>query len=667
MRTGSLFSKTMNNIFLVFFLTSLFFVNIECQVLCNVNIGFQDIVPWIDLNDMFCSPAIFNEFIPHDFSNTTDSLLNNYVLTCMEKSLLVIKAINSVDCNCSFANIRTGEVTKDLFCTGFLLVDNTFIENRNIVWIILAVAIFIILVIISLVTLSCVPLLWIVVRKKKSDHPFACVNPQESIPIQNVNSVTINPLVQSQLHFNPGIESVYAEVNFKDYDYVDIETENLYSFRCYTNNSEDLYRKMRETKPVRISADLEQTIENQISHIRTNSNSTNVSGTVSYVVVPTLEQRKLSNSNHNAKKQSLYYTRFVSMDKAEDDYLSKAEAIYWEPSDNVEDLYIQMSNEKLLEINKETISIQELLGSGEFGEVNKGIWQSPVGDLNVAVKVMNQDIDKQSQTALLQEAAILGQFSHPNILRLVGVVTLTVPNMIVTELMHEELKRFLIDLQTQHNQELDYETIAPHFLSVSRQVASGMQHLAERGCIHRDIAARNILLTDKFVCKIADFGMSRRLQTESDYYKVKGSNKLPVKWSAPEAVFFKRFTLKSDVWSYGMLLYEIWSVGRQPWPYEDNRSTVEKMARGVNLPPPSGCSRAIYELMVDTWHPRANQRPDMKDIVTRLSVPNEMLLVRTQLENRSGTLPPAFMLGADPIAAMELYKDLQNEYLNVNN
>ena len=337
---------------------------------------------------------------------------------------------------------------------------------------------------------------------------------------------------------------------------------------------------------------------------------------------------------------------------------------YEDPPGTKMELYNRMSHMRLREINPGTMRIVDTLGTGEFGSVMKAVWESPLGETDVALKVLKEpggDEDRIN-TAFLQEAAILGQFSHPNVLRLVGVVTLTVPHMIVTELMQEELRRFLLALQTQHSQELDYDTIAPHFLSFSRQVASGMQHLAERGCIHRDIAARNILLTDRCVCKIADFGMSRRLEAESDYYRVKGANKVPVKWSAPEAIFFKRYSLKSDVWSYGMLLYEIWSVGRKPWPYDDNKSTVEKLACGVNLPPPAGCARAVYELMVSTWHPKPDQRPDMKDIVTRLSESEQSLLTRGELEHRVGK--EMFVLGAEPDVADNLYRDLQDKYLS---
>ena len=392
----------------------------------------------------------------------------------------------------------------------------------------------------------------------------------------------------------------------------------------------------------------------------------NNSGKLAFLKVPSFTERT------NAKIQNPCFDNYArGIEKSIEKSVHSYEAFdvsngFKDPPETKVEIIERMSHMRFKEINPNTMRIVDILGKGEYGSVLKAVWESPLGEAMVAVKVLkdSEEDGERVKTAFLQEAAILGQFSHPNILRLVGVVTLTAPNMIVTELMQEELKRFLLSLQTQHQQDVDYETIAPHFLSFSRQVASGMQHLAQRECIHRDIAARNILLTDKCVCKIGDFGMSRRLETESDYYKVKGSHKLPIKWSAPEAIFFKRYTLKSDVWSYGMLLYEIWSMGRKPWPYEDNRSAVEKMARAANLPPPAGCPRSLYQLMVSTWHPKPDQRPDMNEVVSRLSLPDEELLARPELEGRQDA---ASMIGEEPAVAGDLYMDLQVMYQNIKN
>ena len=626
----------MNNLVLAFFITSLCFGKVVCQVRCDVFLGFDYEVSWITISPDSAKCVIpIGSNIPYQITNSTD--FNFFSLQC-DGLGIVNTELNRVGCNCIFDDLLN---KTSLFCNGFTLIDSVNTVNRSVVGIISGVVIFFILILVTLLGVAlCIILCLVYLRKKKSGN-VSCELLQESLALKTVNSsiVTMNPY--------PVLESLYAEVKFSDYDYLEAEADYFSPYDAYDSHVDELYEKIRRTKPVNTNEGFCETIEDQISHIRSNTCCTNTSGTVSYIVVPTNEQRKTQN-----------FTDYVDTSI---DYVKSENGDYSEPADNVGEIYNQMSEQKLFEINKDTITILERLGSGEFGEVSKGMWASPVGDLNVALKVVNKGIDIQSQTAFLQEAAILGQFSHPNILRLVGVVTLTAPNMIVTELMHGELRHFLVALQTQHGQELDYQIVAPHFLSFSRQVANGMQHLAERGCIHRDIAARNILLTDRCVCKIADFGMSRRLEAETDYYRVKGSNKLPVKWSAPEAVFFKRYTLKSDVWSYGMLLYEIWSVGRKPWPYEDNRSTVEKMARGVNLPPPAGCSRAVYEIMVTSWHPKADQRPDMKHLVTLLKESDDILLDRGQMVSTA----PAFMLGAEPMAAEELYKDLQNRHLMV--
>ena len=580
--------------------------------------------------------------------------MDNYLLQCSGDS--ISNDGEEVACSCMYMYTRDTFPIYTGRCDGFVLDTSSEISERAII---VAIAVSLILVICALslliITSVCITVYCLIWKKDTKvqgrDSQWRLFTIRNRNSTSSVHHHTVQPVPPATRE-----ENAYSGVNFNDYDYVDPDAEYSYSSDL-SNKCDDLYERIRRGGS---SAPSMNNIEDKMDDIRRTASKTNRLGTVSHILVPSSEQRSSVYSNATSFTE---YVRFSSHSSAATSVYKTPDPIYLEPSSNMGELYNQMSDGQLMEINKDTITIGSKLGSGEFGSVHTGLWESPIGDLQVALKITNK-ADEQTRTAFLQEAAILGQFSHPNILRLVGVVTLTAPNMIVTELMQEELKRFLLSLQTQHQQDVDYETIAPHFLSFSRQVASGMQHLAQRECIHRDIAARNILLTDKCVCKIGDFGMSRRLETESDYYKVKGSHKLPIKWSAPEAIFFKRYTLKSDVWSYGMLLYEIWSMGRKPWPYEDNRSAVEKMARAANLPPPAGCPRSLYQLMVSTWHPKPDQRPDMNEVVSRLSLPDEELLARPELEGKEAASAPAFTLGADPMSADELYKDLQTTYVN---
>ncbi|XP_041379173.1 ephrin type-A receptor 4a-like, partial [Gigantopelta aegis] len=167
------------------------------------------------------------------------------------------------------------------------------------------------------------------------------------------------------------------------------------------------------------------------------------------------------------------------------------------------------------------------LGSGQFGTVNQGVWLSPNGPVDIAIKTLNNKNSEEEKVKFLQEAAIMGQFHHPNIVKLYGVVT------------------------------------------VGEPIASGMEYLSKKCFVHRDLAARNILVTEQGICKIADFGMSRDLQHD-DYY-ISHAKKIPIKWTAPEALHFKRYSTASDVWSFGAVLYEIWSLGHKPFESYSNQ------------------------------------------------------------------------------------------------
>ncbi|CAL9688743.1 unnamed protein product [Knipowitschia caucasica] len=266
------------------------------------------------------------------------------------------------------------------------------------------------------------------------------------------------------------------------------------------------------------------------------------------------------------------------------------------------------------EIDVSTVKIEEVIGAGEFGEVYKGRLKLPgKREIYVAIKTLKAGYADQQRRDFLSEASIMGQFDHPNIIRLEGVVTKSRPVMIVTEFMENgALDSFL--------RQNDGQFTVIQLVGMMRGIAAGMKYLSEMNYVHRDLAARNILVNSNLVCKVSDFGLSRYLQedTSDPSYTSSLGGKIPVRWTAPEAIAYRKFTSASDVWSYGIVMWEVMSFGERPYWDMSNQDVINAIEQDYRLPPPMDCPSALHQLMLDCWQKDRNVRPRFTDIVSTL-------------------------------------------------
>ncbi|KAM5177364.1 tyrosine-protein kinase Fes/Fps isoform 3-T4 [Callospermophilus lateralis] len=259
-------------------------------------------------------------------------------------------------------------------------------------------------------------------------------------------------------------------------------------------------------------------------------------------------------------------------------------------------------------LNHEDLVLGEQIGRGNFGEVFSGRLRAD--NTLVAVKSCRETLPPDLKAKFLQEARILKQYSHPNIVRLIGVCTQKQPIYIVMELVQGG--DFLTFLRTE-GARLRVKTL----LQMVGDAAAGMEYLESKCCIHRDLAARNCLVTEKNVLKISDFGMSRE-EADGIYAASGGLRQVPVKWTAPEALNYGRYSSESDVWSFGILLWETFSLGASPYPNLSNQQTREFVETGGRLPCPELCPDAVFRLMEQCWAYEPGQRPSFSTIYQEL-------------------------------------------------
>ncbi|XP_015228434.1 PREDICTED: ephrin type-A receptor 7 isoform X1 [Cyprinodon variegatus] len=261
------------------------------------------------------------------------------------------------------------------------------------------------------------------------------------------------------------------------------------------------------------------------------------------------------------------------------------------------------------ELDASCIKIERVIGAGEFGEVCSGRLKLPgKRDVSVAIKTLKVGYTEKQRRDFLCEASIMGQFDHPNVVHLEGVVTRGKPVMIVIEYMENgSLDAFL--------RKHDGQFTVIQLVGMLRGIAAGMRYLADMGYVHRDLAARNILVNSNLVCKVSDFGLSRVIEDDPEAVYTTTGGKIPVRWTAPEAIQYRKFTSASDVWSYGIVMWEVMSYGERPYWDMSNQDVIKAIDEGYRLPAPMDCPPGLHQLMLDCWQKDRAERPKFDQIV----------------------------------------------------
>ncbi|TMS11153.1 Focal adhesion kinase 1 [Larimichthys crocea] len=289
-----------------------------------------------------------------------------------------------------------------------------------------------------------------------------------------------------------------------------------------------------------------------------------------------------------------------------------------------EDTYT-MPSTRDYEIQRDRIELGRCIGEGQFGDVHQGVYISPENPaLSVAVKTCKNSTSDSVREKFLQEALTMRQFDHPHIVKLMGVITEN-PVWIIMELCTlGELRSFL--------QVRKYSLDLASLILYSYQLSTALAYLESKRFVHRDIAARNVLVSTVDCVKLGDFGLSRYME-DSSYYKA-SKGKLPIKWMAPESINFRRFTTASDVWMFGVCMWEILMFGIKPFQGVKNNDVIGRIENGERLAMPPQCPPTLYSLMTKCWSYDPSKRPRFTELKTQLSTILEEEKLQQKERNR---------------------------------
>ncbi|KAG9270088.1 tyrosine-protein kinase ZAP-70 [Astyanax mexicanus] len=267
--------------------------------------------------------------------------------------------------------------------------------------------------------------------------------------------------------------------------------------------------------------------------------------------------------------------------------------------------------DKTLFIKREKLMVDEVeLGSGNFGCVKKGVYKMKSKHIDVAIKVLKSENEKAVKDEMMREAEIMHQLDNPYIVRMIGLCQAEALMLVMEMAPAGPLNKFLSSKKDQVSVE--------NVVELMHQVSLGMKYLEEKNFVHRDLAARNVLLVNQHYAKISDFGLSKALGADDNYYKARTLGKWPLKWYAPECINFHKFSSKGDVWSYGVTMWEAFSYGGKPYKKMKGPEVISMIQNGNRMECPAGCPEAMYEVMKDCWTYKYEERPSFVKVEEKM-------------------------------------------------
>ncbi|XP_066024460.1 tyrosine kinase receptor Cad96Ca [Pocillopora verrucosa] len=296
-----------------------------------------------------------------------------------------------------------------------------------------------------------------------------------------------------------------------------------------------------------------------------------------------------------------------------------------QPGQSVTEYASLYSSPRCWEIPAELVTIEKVVGEGAFSQVARatviGLQGRPKKTL-VVVKMLKDDASESDRKDLMSELRLMKELdTHPHVTELLGCVTKSEPLMVLIEYIpYGDLLGYLRKSRGLNDTYFEDPDIKPktnltseQLMKFAWQVADGMSYLSSIPIIHRDLAARNVFVGAGETCKVTDFGMARDV-LDDNIYQMRSKGRIPLKWTAFEALLYGKYSTKSDVWSYGVLLYEIFTIGGSPYPKMDGRQILTSLEAGYRMPRPQHVDNKLYDLMTNCWKHDPNLRPSFEDM-----------------------------------------------------